>query len=116
MERPDDPDRFRDMVHPDRNLVDELGILGVDYERALASKLPRLRKRSGVVVAARSVETVSFRDGGLLPGDVIQAVNRPSIATLSELRATLARLRPGDPLVLQTDRQGRILFVGMVVE
>ena len=116
VERPDDPDRFRDMVHPDRNLVDELGILGVDYERALASKLPRLRKRSGVVVAARSVETVSFRDGGLLPGDVIQAVNRPSIATLSELRATLARLRPGDPLVLQIDRQERILFVGMVVE
>ena len=60
VERPNDPDRFRDMVHPDRNLVDELGILGVDYERALASKLPRLRKRSGVVVAARSVETVSF--------------------------------------------------------
>jgi S1-C subfamily serine protease len=51
-----------------------------------------------------------------LPGDVIQAVNRPSIATLSELRATLARLRPGDPLVLQIDRQERILFVGMVVE
>ena len=116
VERPDDPDRFRDMVHPDRNLVDELGILGVDYERALASKLPRLRRRSGVVVAARSVETVSFQDSGLLPGDVIQAVNRLSVATLSELRASLARLRSGDPVVLQIDRQGRILFVSMVVE
>jgi len=116
VERPDDPNRFRDMVHPDRNLVDELGILGVDYERSLASKLPGLRKRSGVVVAARSVETTSFEDSGLLPGDVIHAVNRLSVATLSELRASLARLRPGDAMVLQIDRRGRMLFVSMVVE
>ena len=116
VERPDDPGRFRDMVHPDRNLVDELGILGVDYDRVLTSKLPHLRKRSGVIVAARSVETVSFQDGGLLPGDVIQEVNRLSVATLSELRATLARLRPGDPVVLKIDRQGRMLFVSMVLE
>ena len=116
VERPDDPNRFRDMVHPDRNLVEELGILGVDYEQALASQLPRLRKGSGVVVAARSIETVSFQDSGLLPGNVIQAVNRLPVATLSELRASLARLRPGDPVVLQIDRQGRMLFVSLVVE
>ena len=116
VERPDDPNRFRDMVHPDRNLVEELGILGVDYEQALASKLPRLRKGSGVVVAARSIETLSFQESGLLPGDVIQAVNRLPVATLSELRASLARLRPRDPVVLQIDRQGRMLFVSLVVE
>jgi serine protease Do len=116
VERPNDPDRFRDMVHPDRNLVDELGILGIDYDRAFASKLPHLRSRSGVVVAARSLETLSFQEGGLLPGDVIQAVNRLPVATLSELRASLARLRTGDPVVLQIDRQGRMMFISLVVE
>ena len=116
VERANDPDRFRDMVSPDANLVDELGILAIDYDRAIASKLPLLRKKSGVVVAARSVEALSYKAEGLLPGDVIHAVNRLSVATLSELRASLARLRAGDPIVLQIDRQGELMFISLVVE
>jgi serine protease Do len=115
-ERPDDPDRFRDMVSPDANLVAELGILAIDYSAGIASKLPGLRKRSGVVVAARSVEGVNYEAEELMPGDVIHAVNRLPVASMSELRASLARLRPGDPIVLQVSRRGELRFISVIVE
>ncbi|MGH9460239.1 MAG: trypsin-like peptidase domain-containing protein [Vicinamibacteria bacterium] len=116
VERPDDPDRFRDMVSPDANLVEELGILAIDYSAGIASKLPGLRKRSGVVVAARSVEGVNYEAEELLPGDVIHAVNRLPVASMSELRASLARLQPGDPIVLQVNRRGELRYVSVIVE
>ncbi|HEX9724525.1 MAG TPA: trypsin-like peptidase domain-containing protein [Vicinamibacteria bacterium] len=116
VERPDDPDRFRDMVSPDTNLVEELGILAIDYSPAIASKLLGLRKRSGVVVAARSVEGVNYEAEGLLPGDVIHAVNRLPVASMSELRASLVRLRSGDPIVLQVNRRGELRYVSVIVE
>ena len=115
-ERPNDPDRFRDMVNPETNLVEELGILAIDYSPEIASKLPGLRKRSGVVVAARSVQAMNYQAEGLLPGDVIHAVNRLPVAALSELRASLARLRAGDPIVLQVNRRGELLFITLVAE
>jgi serine protease Do len=115
-ERPNDPDRFRDMVNPETNLVEELGILAIDYSPTIASKLLGLRKQSGVVVAARSVQAMNYQAEGLLPGDVIHAVNRLPVAALSELRASLARLRAGDPIVLQVNRQGELLFISLVVE
>ena len=116
VERPQDPDRFRDMVTPDANLVKELGILAIDYSPAIASKLPGLRRRSGVVVAARAVEGVNYEAEGLLPGDVIHAVNRLPVVSLAELRASVARLRPGDPMVLQVGRQGELRFIIAIVE
>src|ERR1035438_2066684 len=47
------PQRFADMVDPTKNLVTRLGILGIDVDQNVAALLPDLRKRYGVVVAAR---------------------------------------------------------------
>jgi serine protease Do len=110
--RKDHPNRFAGMVHPDRNLVPELGILGMDLDAEMARYFSGLKRSTGVIVAARSVEAGAPFDGeGLNPGDVIYAVNRLNVSSLGELKAAIARYRPGDPMVLQVERDGKLRLV-----
>ncbi len=73
-----DPNRFADMVRPEDNLIQELGILVIELDQRVMMLLPGLRTRTGVVVAARSVETPMIETLGLLPGDVIFGINKTS--------------------------------------
>jgi serine protease Do len=109
--RRENPNRFAGYVHPDRNLVPELGILGIDLDADMSRMFSGLRIATGVIVAARAIESAPFEGEGLLPGDVIHAVNRLTVSSLSELKASIARYRPGDPVVLQVERSGTLRFV-----
>jgi serine protease Do len=111
VERQNDPDRFAGMVHPDRNLVPELGILGIDLDGSLAAMFSALRGSSGVIVAARSAQATSWEGQGLKPGDVIYAVNHLYIGSLAELKEAIARYRPGDPIVLLVERDRELIYV-----
>ena len=56
IERDDDPQRFADMVNPEKNLVRRLGILAIEITEKLAEMLPDLRHEYGIVVAARATD------------------------------------------------------------
>jgi serine protease Do len=109
--RKDHPDRFAGMVHPDRNLVPQLGILGIDLDRNMAPFFSGLRRASGIIVAARAVEATPLEGDGLNPGDVIYSVNRLDVSSLLELKAAIARYRPGDPVVIQVQREGKLRLI-----
>jgi serine protease Do len=109
--RKDHPNRFAGMVHPDRNLVPQLGILGIDLDREMAPYFSGLRRASGVIVAARAVEATPLEGEGLKPGDVIYSVNRLDVSSLAELKASIARYRPGDPVVIQVERDRTLRYV-----
>jgi serine protease Do len=109
--RKDHPNRFAGMVHPDRNLVPQLGILGIDLDRQMVPFFSGLRRSSGVIVAARAVEATPLEGEGLAPGDVIYAVNRLDVSSLAELKAAIARYRPGDPVVIQVQRDRALRYV-----
>jgi serine protease Do len=110
-ERKHDPDRFAGLVHPERNLVPELGILGIELDRDMARMFSGLRREAGVIVAARALEASPWLGEGLLPGDVIFSVNRLPVSSVSELKAALARYRFGDPIVLLVQRESELRFV-----
>ena len=109
------PDRFANMVRPDENLVLQLGILGIDLDPDLAKMFAVLRRSRGVIVAARAVDATPWDGEGLLPGDVIYSVNRLDVASLAELKGAIARYYPGDPIVLQVERQGVLRYVTLEV-
>jgi serine protease Do len=111
--RKDHPNRFAGMVHPDRNLVPQLGILGIDLDRDMASFFSGLRRGSGVIVAARAAEAAPLEGEALRPGDVIYAVNRLEVSSLSELKAAIARYHPGDPVVIQVERSGSLRYISL---
>ena len=103
------------MVRPDQNLVPQLGILGIDLDNDLTRMFAGLRRSRGVIVAARAREAQPWQGQGLLPGDVIYSVNRLDVSSLTELKAAIARYYPGDPIVLQVERQGELTYVTLEV-
>jgi serine protease Do len=111
IERDDDPQRFADMVSPEVNMIGRLGILGIQIDKKIVAMLPDLRKKYGIVVAARASE-----GNGLHAGDVIYAVNTVPTATIEGLRKALEDLKPGDPAVIQVERDGKLMFIVLDLE
>jgi len=111
----DDPQRFADLVNPEKDLIPKLGILGVEIDKRLAPLLPDLRKQYGIVVAARAAEAEGL-DVDLRPGDVIYAINNEPTATLASLTTALAQAKSGDAVVLQVERQGQLMYVAFEME
>ena len=101
---------------PRENLVPRLGILGVTLDKALAEALPAVRVPSGVVVVSTEANAIDPRDGGLAAGDVIFSLNGTLIADLAQLRTALERLTSGDPVVLQLERRGELMFLAFSIE
>ena len=103
-------------IDPRQHVVPRLGILGLDLDRRVAAKLPSVRVSSGVVVITTATRGVDARDGGLEAGDIIYAVNRTAVTSLTELRARLDELKTGDAVVLSLNRRGELLFLAFTVE
>jgi serine protease Do len=114
IEREDDPQRFADMVNPEKNIVAKLGILCIDINQKVGQMLPDLRKPYGVVVAARAAG--SPFSSQLNPGDVIHAVNSEPISSVSALRQALDKRKPTDPIVLQIERDSRLMYLDLELE
>jgi serine protease Do len=115
-ERDDDPFRFVDLVRPDENRVLKLGIIGVPITADVAKMLPETRKPYGVIVAARTGEAEYSGQGGLKLGDVIYSVNTTPVSTLEALRNAVDGLKTSDPLVLQIERDGNLLYITLSEE
>ncbi len=114
-ERPDDANRFSPMVTPEENLVPSLGVLGVDLTPRTAALLPGLRGERGVVVAARAPDA-TYGKVGLLPGDVIHAVNGERVTSLVELREKVQGIEASEAVVLQVQRRGQLMFLAFQME
>jgi serine protease Do len=107
-------DLVSSMADPEKSLIPELGILGVEIDKNIAANAQGLRDPYGIIVVARADGMGS--DAPLLPRDVIRTVNRKPIATLQELRTALKALNPGTPVTLQIQREGRLMYVSFTLE
>lgn len=110
MDRREQSDQLIDLVTRETNLVRKLGILALTLDEKVTPVLPALRKLAGVVVAATDAAYMTHNPG-LQPGDVIYSVNRTKVATVDELKSTLATLKAGQPSVLQVERLGQLIYI-----
>jgi S1-C subfamily serine protease len=55
-------------------------------------------------------------DTGLQAGDIICAIARTPLQSVSQLRATLNSLKSGDPVVLQIERDGKLQYLAFEME
>jgi serine protease Do len=101
---------------PRQNVVTRLGILGVTVTPELAGRLPPLRARVGVLVAAANAVAVDAEGLRLEAGDVIHSVNGQWVTDLEGLRTLVDAAKPGGALVLQVERQGGLLYIGLTVD
>ena len=99
---------------PTRNLVRELGVLGVEITPQIAAQATGLRDPYGVLVVGRAATP-----GGMVPlqsYDIIRSVNNRRVATLAALRESVETLRPGTPVTLQIQREGRLMYLTFTIE
>jgi serine protease Do len=100
------------MADPDKNAVPELGIIGFEIDAAIAASASGLRDPYGIIVVAKTA-------GGVAPlqsKDVIRSINNRRVATLQSLRESVRELKPGAPVTLQIQRDGRLMYLSFTFE
>jgi len=109
-----DFDSVSSMADPSKNLVPELGIVGVEIDSRIAASATGLRDPYGIIVVARASGSTS--DVPLAPRDVIRSVNNRRVPTLAALRESVRAVAPGTPMTLQIQREGRLMYVTFTFE
>jgi len=109
IKRESDPYRLLDFVTQERNLIPEWGILVLPLDDNIAGMLPALRKPAAVVVAARVAGSRGVPE--FMAADLICELNREAVRDIAGLKAAIAKLHSGDPVVIQLQRQGQLMFV-----
>ena len=113
-ERGDDPLRFATLVTREQHLVARLGVLAITLDDALRGALGLGASDAGALVAARAgEEAVEY---GIQPGDLIVAVNRGRVSSLTDLRQAVTTLPARAACALQVLRQGQYLFLAFEFE
>ena len=102
------------MAEPQKNLVSELGLLGVEIDQNIVAAAKGLRAPYGVIVIARAASAAS--EVPLLPKDVIRSFNNRRVSTLQALRDEARALKPGSPVTLQIQREGRLMYVSFTLD
>ena len=114
-ERQDRVSLLEHLVHPEKNLISRLGILCIQIDKEVAAKIPGLRREYGLIVAAKTSGGES-QSIDLQPGDIIDALNNSPVALLDSFRTALNQMKPGDPVVLQIERDGRFQYLAFELD
>jgi serine protease Do len=114
VEQPHEMDQIASLADPQKNLVRELGFIGLEIDKKIAAALPELRDPFGIIVVARSTEGSTTNP--LTTGDVIRTLNGQPMTTLDRLRGALKALPSGAPVALQIQREQRLLYVALTLE
>jgi serine protease Do len=114
VQAPHEMDQIASLADPEKNLVRPLGIIGVEIDSKIAAMVDGLRDPFGIIVVARS--TGAGADIPITVADVIRTLNGQPMTTLDRLRSTLDALKPGAPVVLQIQRDQRLLFVAFTLD
>ena len=113
VERPHEVERLSDLGDPDKDALPKLGIIGTDIDDTIRSLVPDLRVDAGVLVTARRQGSDS--DNPLAAGDVIHKVNTFTVRSLDALRVLIDGLKPNTQVILQVERDRRLMFLTMTV-
>ena len=113
--KPQSPGDLATLANRDAHLVRRLGILALTLDEKVTPILPDLRRLSGVVVAAVSLEFAAINPG-LIAGDAIYEINGIPVKTLDELKVALDGKKRGEPIALLIERGGQLQYVAFELE
>jgi serine protease Do len=105
----DEEDDLADFINP-QNLIGRLGVFVLDFDDRVHGALPNVRIASGVVVVAQSPELNSYTSR-LRAGDILHSLNQRPIESVQQLRSMLHRMKPGQAVVLQIERTGKLQYL-----
>jgi serine protease Do len=110
-----DLSRLADLSNPATDVIPRLGIMGTTITPEIVEFVGPLRMDSGVLVTGTVASRLSV-DSGLQEGDIIHALNRTPIRKMDDLRTAFSNLKPGDPVAMQVERSGKLVFLTSEME
>jgi serine protease Do len=108
-------DDLTDVPDVQRTFISELSMFVSDVDDKVKSLLHGDNDDSGVVVIAQGAGS-SVVDTGVQSGDVIVAINRTPLQSVSQLQATVHQLKSGDAVVLQVERGGKLQYLAFEMD
>ena len=108
-------DDLADIPGLQKTLIRRLNIFVADLDGELKPLLRGTRSDSGVFVVAQ-ISGSNGVDTGLETGDIIRSVDRTTFETTSQFEALVRNFRPGDPVVLQVERKGKLQYLAFEME
>ena len=109
-EREGDPESILDPTQSADNIVQKLGIVGLQITASVAHLIPPTRLPGGILVTALTAGGNASLFG-LQPGDVMHFLNRTPLDSLETLRKALAALKPGESVVFSIERAGQLNYI-----
>jgi hypothetical protein len=108
-------DDLADVPDLQQTFISELSMFVSDVDDKVKPLLHGDTDDSGVVVIAQAAGQ-SVVDTGVQSGDIIRAINRKPLQSVSQLQATVRQLKSGDPVVLQVERGGQLQFLAFELD
>lgn len=99
-----------DPAKADQYLVPRLNVFALPVDAELAKRLDSQRETGGLVVVAKT-SGVAGDSAGLEVGDILYYANRTKLDSVEVLKRFMMNLKPGDPVVLQVERNSGLNFV-----
>jgi S1-C subfamily serine protease len=91
-------------------VVPRLGILALPISADVAEAIGDQRQSGGLVVVAKTFGVASDLVD-LRVGDILYSANQIKLDSLDTLKDFMKSLKPGDPAVIQVERDGLLSFV-----
>jgi serine protease Do len=110
-----DKEELSDIPVVQKDLVRRLGIFVTDLDEKVRPLVHGDRSDSGVLVVAQAAG-FSAVDTGLEAGDIIRAVDRTPVQSMSQFLAMVHAFQSGDPVVLQIERNGKLQYLSFEME
>jgi serine protease Do len=114
VEERSDLDSAVGLADPEKSIVRELGILGVEVDERIAKTAKGLRMPYGVIVAARVAGATS--EVPLQVRDIVLMVNDRPIMSLQSLRDAMRALPLGSAVTLQLQRDGKLMYLSFILD
>ena len=108
-------DELADVPDLQRSLLRELSVFVTDLDGRVKTVLASARSESGIVVVAQIAGSKTM-DTGLKSADIIRAISRTPLQTVSQLQAIVRELKPGDAVVLQVERNGKLQYLAFEMD
>jgi serine protease Do len=108
-------DDLNDVPDLQRTLIPKLGVFVTDLDGALKPLLHESDVDSGVVVIAQAGGS-NVINTGVESGDMIHAINRTQLESVSQLQSAVHQLKSGSAVVLQIERQGKLQYLAFEID
>jgi len=108
-------DELSELPDLQKSLLRELNVFVADLDGSMKALLASDRSESGVVVLAQ-VGGSKTVDTGLKTGDIIREIDRTPLQTVPQLQTMVRALKPGDAVVLQIERDGKLQYLAFEMD